>query len=292
MRYLFIGCVESSYRLLKILLEHKVNIAGVLTKRESNFNSDFVDLVPLCKCYNIDWIQIENINDDESKEFILKKRAEVGLCLGWSQLVKSDVIDMFSFGIIGFHPAKLPYNRGRHPLIWALMLGLEETASTFFMIDKTADTGDIISQELVDIAYEDDAASLYDKVMQKAEIQICEIVDDIENKKLIKTKQVVGGNEWRKRGKMDGVIDWRMSTRAIYNLVRSLTRPYIGASFLYNEKEYKVWKVEEIFNDTYRNIEPGKVLELTDDYVDIKAYNGVIRLLEFEKVELKIGEYL
>jgi len=35
-------------------------------------------------------------------------------------------------GVVGFHPAALPANRGRHPLIWALFLGLKKTASTFF----------------------------------------------------------------------------------------------------------------------------------------------------------------
>lgn len=47
--------------------------------------------------------------------------------------------------LIGFHPANLPQNRGRHPIIWALFLSLQETASTFFMMDEDTDSGDIIS---------------------------------------------------------------------------------------------------------------------------------------------------
>ena len=35
-------------------------------------------------------------------------------------------------GVLGFHPSELPKNRGRHPLIWALALGLKKSASTFF----------------------------------------------------------------------------------------------------------------------------------------------------------------
>ena len=49
--------------------------------------------------------------------------------------------------VIGFHLAAMPANRGRHPIIWALVLGLQETASTFFFMDEGADSGDIISQE-------------------------------------------------------------------------------------------------------------------------------------------------
>ena len=50
----------------------------------------------------------------------------------WSRLIKKPLLSMPSLGVIGFHPAALPANRGRHPLTWALVLGLQETASTFF----------------------------------------------------------------------------------------------------------------------------------------------------------------
>lgn len=35
-------------------------------------------------------------------------------------------------GIIGYHPTKLPNNRGRHPLIWTLLLGLKELGEHSF----------------------------------------------------------------------------------------------------------------------------------------------------------------
>ena len=35
-------------------------------------------------------------------------------------------------GVIGFHFAQLPKNRGRHPIIWALAIGLKETASDLY----------------------------------------------------------------------------------------------------------------------------------------------------------------
>ena len=48
MNILFIGCVESSYILLKELIDNSAKICGVVTKKESNFNSDFCDLASLC----------------------------------------------------------------------------------------------------------------------------------------------------------------------------------------------------------------------------------------------------
>lgn len=172
LKALFIGCVESSEILLQTLLDHKVNITGVITKKESKINSDFVDLSSICEKNNIRYQYVKNINEIESMEFIRELEPDIGLCLGWSQLLKEEVLDLFPKGVIGFHPAALPKNRGRHPIIWALVLGLSETASSFFMLDAGADTGQIISQIKVPILYEDTARTLYDKIMSIAKEQL------------------------------------------------------------------------------------------------------------------------
>lgn len=295
MRILYIGCVQSSYLLLKKLVELRANIIGVITKKESKINADFVDLVPLCEENGIDFKCVNNINDEESKQFIKMINPEIAFCFGWSQLIRKEVIQMIPEGIIGFHPAALPQNKGRHPIIWALVLGLTETASTFFLIDESADGGDIISQIPVKISYEDDAKTLYDKIMKVAEIQVEDIVKILDDSTLsLPVKVNKGGNVWRKRGKLDGEIDWRMSGYAIYNLVRGLTKPYVGAHFQHNGKEYKVWKVQELeLKEGLENIEPGKVLAVyKDGSFDVKVYDEIIRILECDVINVSEGEYL
>src|SRR3546814_2327569 len=68
------------------------------------------------------------------------------LVWGWSTLVPKAVIDRARFGGVGFHPSPLPIGRGRHPLIWSIILGLEESAVSFFALDEGADTGAILAQ--------------------------------------------------------------------------------------------------------------------------------------------------
>lgn len=293
MRILFIGCVESSYQLLSTLLENKKEVVGVITKGASKFNADYKSLLPLCEAYQIPYLLAENSDEDGMVAFVQECGADIGYCFGWSYLISQRVIDLFPQGMLGFHPAALPNNRGRHPIVWALALGLSETASTFFKIDEGADTGDIVSQVPITIDYEDDAQALYDKVMVQAVKQVIEFTDGLEQGTLVPRKQPVEGNSWRKRGKADGCIDWRMSTRAIYNLVRSVTHPYVGAHLEYNGGEYKVWKVAEYPGDGYENLEPGKVLAIYNDgSIDVKAYDGIIRLLDFEAMDVEEGAYL
>lgn len=293
MKILFIGTVEFSLKALEKLIDIDANIVGVCTKKVSNFNSDFANLQPLCKINKIPYNLVSDINSKETIDWIKDLNPDVIFCFGWSSLIKKELLDLAPMGIIGFHPASLPQNRGRHPLIWALVLGLKKSASTFFFMEEGADDGDILSQKEFDILYTDDANSLYKKVIEIALVQIEEFVKALQDGKYSRIKQNHKlSNNWRKRGKVDGVIDFRMNSNAIYNLVRGLTRPYVGANLIYNDKDIIVWKVEEVENNNH-NIEYGKIIEIRDNTILVKTYDGAIRILEHEFKSLpKVGEYL
>lgn len=294
MRILFIGCVESSMVQLKLLLSNGANIAGVITKESSSINADFCDLSIVCKKNNIPFIYSKNINDEYTIDFVRTCRADIGYCFGWSQLIKKDMLNIFPMGIIGNHPAELPSNRGRHPIIWALVLGLDRTASTFFRMNEGADTGDIISQEIIPITYEDNARTLYNKVTESECRQIITFTKALEKNEVnfIKQKETTG-NAWRKRSVKDGIIDWRMSTRSIYNLVRALSEPYPGASFVYNNNSIRVWKCEEEGNSGVENIEPGKIVQVENEHdFKVKAYDGIMHITDCDHIIVTEGEYL
>jgi len=293
MKILFIGTVEFSLKSLEKLIDIKAEVVGVCTKENSNFNSDFVDLIPICVENNIPYKYANDINSQENIQWIKNLKPDIIFCFGWSSLIKRELLDLTSMGVIGFHPAALPQNRGRHPLIWALVLGLKQSASTFFFMQEGADDGDILSQKEFEILYEDDAKSLYKKVINIALEQIDQFVPQLKNKTYQRITQNHSlANTWRKRGKADGLIDFRMSSNAIYNLVRGLTKPYVGANIVYKEEDVIVWKIEEVVTDT-PNIEYGKILEIKNNTILVKTYDGAIRILEHEFKSLpQVGEYL
>jgi methionyl-tRNA formyltransferase len=146
MRIVFIGTVEFSLKSLEKLIFLDANIVGVCTKELSKINSDFADLVPLCQENQIPYRLVTDINSRENLEWIGNLNPDIIFCFGWSSLIKKELLELAPMGIVGYHPAKLPENRGRHPLIWALFLGMKQSASTFFFMDEGADSGDILSQ--------------------------------------------------------------------------------------------------------------------------------------------------
>jgi methionyl-tRNA formyltransferase len=293
MKVVLIGSVEFSLRVLEKLISIDVDLVGVCTKKSSVLNSDFADLVPVCETNLIPYLYVDNINSEKSIEWIEKLSPDVIFCFGWSSLLKESVLNIAPMGVVGYHPSKLPKNRGRHPLIWAIVLGLENSASTFFFMDKDADSGDILSQVDFDISYQDDAQSVYKGMVSVALSQIKKFIPILQNGTYSKIKQnSKNSNIWRKRNKLDGLIDFRMNSRTIYNLTRALNKPYIGAHINYNKKSFSVWSVKEIINPD-QNIEPGKVLKTNGRVFMVKTYDGAIEVVDHDfEIIPKVGEYL
>ncbi len=293
MRIVFIGTVKFSANLLEELLSFRANVVGICTKSRSKFNSDYQDLGVIASKHKISCLYTSDINTKESIEWIKSLQPDLIFCIGWSQIIRRDLLLIPRMGIIGFHPAELPRNRGRHPIVWSLVLGLERTASTFFFIDEGVDSGDIVSQKEVEIEDGDSAQTLYEKISSVAAIQIKEIVLHLESSTLRRVKQNCElSNTWRKRTEYDGLIDWRMSAKNVHNLVRGLSAPYVGAHFLDSGQVVKVWETAQSLEGEI-NEEPGKVLRISNRGPIIKCGEGSVILLKTEPENWKPeGEYL
>ncbi|MBW0180980.1 MAG: hypothetical protein KXJ50_07945 [Vulcanococcus sp.] len=293
MKVIFIGGVRFSACALQELIAMQVNIVGVCTAAQSSVNSDHVNLSSIAEESRIPVKLTTNINDVETLAWISRFNPDIIFCFGWSQIIKQPLLSLPPMGIVGYHPAALPSNRGRHPLIWALVLGLTETASTFFFMDEGADSGDILDQRTVAIQQSDDAESLYKRITEVAISQIRDYVPRLTARKNDRHPQDhQQANAWRKRGVTDGIIDWRMAAVSIHNLVRGLTRPYVGAHFVHQDNIFKVWRTE-VVDSVPLNIEPGKILAADSDGPLVKTGIGAIRLCEISpKIDLCAGEYL
>jgi methionyl-tRNA formyltransferase len=81
-----------------------------------------------------------------------------------------------------------------------------------------------------------------------------------------------------------------MKTEAIINLVRGLTKPFPGAYCLKDGVEYKIWKSELGFNNDI-NLEPGKVISINGNIIEIKTGDASILFTDHELPKLIKGEY-
>jgi len=301
LRILFVGNIKLSkiilskiYKLSKKNLNNKIL---VISSKRDKFKSDFSDLASFCQNNKIRIIKTDNINLQNNIKIIKKFKPDIGFCVGWSQLIHEKIIKIPNIGFVGYHPSLLPQNRGRHPLIWALVLGLKVTGSTFFLLKSKADAGDIISQKKIFIKKNDDANSLYKKMIEKTKTQIDFIFKNLHRFDDLKIRQNLSqSNYWRKRNFEDGHIDWCQNAQYIINLTKALTYPYPGAHFTHNDMHYKVQEVKlvKMNKKEIDNIEPGKVLSVKNngEFI-IKCFDQCLVIKKiYPKPKIIKGEYL
>jgi methionyl-tRNA formyltransferase len=282
MKIIFISGVKFGYDVLESILQNnwKIHTSFSYLPEKKKFYSDYANFENLTKKYGVNHKQVNNINDQENIELIKKINPDLILVLGWSQLLKKEIIEIPRLGVIGSHPTELPKYRGRAPIPWSILKGLRKSALTFFYIQEGIDDGDIILQEQFDINDIDDAESLYEKITILGEKMSSEILSSLESKQITGKKQNLDLfiENWPKRTPLDGRIDWSKPAKEIHNLIRATTYPYPGAYTFFKNKKLIIWKSTlDTSLDTSRIQEPGKII-IKNNQVKIGTSNGSVFL--------------
>lgn len=285
MKTIVIGSVISSEIVLQKMIDMNYPVSYVfsLDEQYSENVSGYRPIHSLAQQNGIPYKTFHKIEDSENVEIIQKLEPDYIFVVGLSQLVKRDILDAASKGVVGFHPTPLPKFRGRAAMVWQVLLGVHETKCTMFLLDEGMDSGDILIQEPYYIEDTDYAEDI--------EKKLCVAIECMTEKLLL---QILEGciqprkqNEEEatyllKRTPEDGRIDWKEPVEKIQRLIRAVSRPYPGAFSDYDGKHKVIfWKADYLENKKYYGIN-GQIAEVTEDYIDIVCEDGLLRVYEYE----------
>lgn len=288
MRIVFVGAVEFSRTTLEAVVAAGGDVVAVLTlpTELAARHSDFVDLGAVADEHGIPVHRIRQIGAPETIELLRSLEPDIVFVFGWSQLIPATLLDLPRLGFVGTHPALLPQGRGRHPIVWTLVEGHERSGLTFFFLDEGADSGDILWQRAFDVTLEDDAASLYRKIEELAVVGIHEIVPRLEQGTVDRIPQDdTQATYWRKRDDADRRIDWTQPSLTIYNLVRALTHPYVGAITGTPDGDAIVWRSrlsDDPLGAAERAAPPGTILSESGGEIVVRTGDTALVLTDVE----------
>ncbi len=242
-------------------------------------------------------IQVETVNSSKAKTEILEHNIDVLLVMGWPELLKPELIDAPSQGCVGRHISYLPERRGRAPVAWALIHGLDETAVSLFWIDEGVDSGPIIEQKPVYIDENDHAEDLHQKCTD-ASIKVLneDVLPRFKDRDFSAEPQNEKNATYTHPRRPDmGIIDWSDTASDIHNFIRGQSHPYPGA-FTYHEMDkITMWR-SRLRHETVTKEAPGVVIGKGDfgDWL-IQCGEGVVDVeIEYSKgsSNLNIGDRL
>ncbi len=195
-----------------------------------------------------DLVETGDVNSEKTIEAVRGLDPELIFVVGWSQLVRDPFIALAREGVFGMHPTLLPRHRGRAPIPWAILSGLARTGVTLFeIVDATADSGGIVGQAVVEIAPDETATTLFDRLAAAHVELIREHVPQLVAGTAPRLRQdPKRASHWPRRAPVDGIIDWETRAPYLYDWVRAQTRPYPGAFTYLGDEKVIVWRARPV----------------------------------------------
>jgi len=296
-RILFFGYSEVGYECLDLLLSRGDNVVGLIT-HEDNPNEKIWFKTPAVAARekNIPVFAPESVNTPEWRERIAAMQPDLILSVYYRHMIGAKILALPRLGAWNLHGSLLPKYRGRAPINWAVLHGESRIGMTLHRMVKSADAGAIVDQEGADIGARDTAEQAFRKVLPCARRVLARQIDALLAGTARETPQddsqatYFGG-----RKPDDGRIDWRQSSRQIFNLIRAVTDPYPGAFTEVSASRLMVWWAEtESAATKNKTGAPGEVLSVSP--LVVATADGALELTKTEwrgpAIELRVGMVL
>ena len=300
-RIVFMGTASFSLAVLKMLIEEKYNIVGVVSQPDRYVGRKKVLTMPDVKVealkHDIPVIQPTKIKEDYQE--IIDLNPDLIITAAYGQIVPQAVLDAPRLGCVNVHASLLPKYRGGAPVHQAIIDGEEKTGVTIMYMVKKMDAGNIISQKETLIGIDETVGTLYDRLSDLGAELLKETLPSILNE----TNDSISQDEERVTyaptlSREDERIDWNLSAKQVYNKVRG-TNPWPGSYTTYQGKTVKIWagQIHQCENAMkhHAHQENGTIVKVFKDAIGVKTNDGIYLITELQlegKKRMTVKDYL
>ena len=176
------GTPDFAVESLRTLVDGGYNVVAVVTMPDKPAGRGHQLQYSAVKQYalsvGLPLLQPERLKDEEFLAQLKSYNADLQIVVAFRMLPEV-VWNMPRLGTFNLHASLLPQYRGAAPINWAVMNGDHETGATTFMLQHEIDTGNIILQERLPIAADENVGSVHDRLMLMGAGLVTRTVDAI-----------------------------------------------------------------------------------------------------------------
>ncbi|RZF61610.1 methionyl-tRNA formyltransferase [Sphingobacterium corticibacterium] len=251
MRIIFMGTPDFAVASLEALLQAGEEVVAVVTTPDKPAGRGQKIHESAVKKYAIQQglpvLQPEKLRNPEFITALQSYRADLQVVVAFRMLPEV-VWNMPPLGTINVHASLLPQYRGAAPINHAIIQGEAHTGVTTFLLQHQIDTGNILFSQQVEIAQEDTAGILHDKLMAAGAEVLLKTVEAVRNNDIHPVPQAQLETTVLKTApkifKEDCQILWDRPTDEVYNQIRGLS-PYPAAYTILNDKVLKIFETKK-----------------------------------------------
>jgi methionyl-tRNA formyltransferase len=185
------------------------------------------------KTHSVPFIETENVNAPEMLRKIAGYKPDLIVVAAFGQKIGNELIKLPPKGTINVHASLLPKYRGAAPINWAIIGGETETGICIITVAEKMDAGEILGRVATNIAPDETADRLHDRLACMAAPLLLETLGKIANGTAIYTKQDHSKATLApKLKKSDGFLDFAEPADVLQRKIRGFW-PWPGASAIY-----------------------------------------------------------
>src|SRR6267378_420293 len=151
MRVAFFGTPEFAVPSLRALVGEGFDVVAVVTQPDAPQGRSRSKLIPppvkvAAETEELTIFQPEKPTDGAFLVRLRDLRPVIGVVVAYGHILKPELLELPSRGMVNVHPSLLPGLRGAAPVEWAIIRGLETTGVTIMQLDPRMDSGPILHQ--------------------------------------------------------------------------------------------------------------------------------------------------
>ncbi|MCQ9155340.1 methionyl-tRNA formyltransferase [Acidomonas methanolica] len=199
--------------------------------------------------------------------------ADAAIVAAYGLILPPAMLDAPRLGCLNVHASLLPRWRGASPIQSALLANDARTGVSIMQMEEGLDTGPVLAEAAVDIAPDETASTLHDRL---ALLGASLLVETLE-RPLAPTPQPENGVTYADRlTRESGRIDWTRPADEIDRQIRGLT-PWPGAFTTLDGETLKIGAA--LPAETTGGV-PG---EIVDDRLTVRCGVGALRLIRLQR---------
>ena len=221
-------------------------------------------------------------------------RADVMVVAAYGLILPQWVLDLPRLGCLNIHGSVLPRWRGAAPIHRAIEAGDAETGVTIMQMDAGLDTGDKLLVQTLPINPQDTTESLHDALAALGARLIVQALQQAQTGALQGVAQAADGICYaHKIDKREAALDWTQPATTLARRVRAFN-PFPVASSVLGGETIKFWRAQALPPHS-RPAQPGEVIAVSTEGVDIATASGVLRATRLQKAggkPLEVADFL
>ncbi|MFM8591360.1 MAG: methionyl-tRNA formyltransferase [Sphingomonadales bacterium] len=300
-RIVFMGTPAFAVASLDALCKAGCTIVGVVTAPDKPAGRGLQLQPSAVKTYalenKIPLLQPVKLKDPGFLEALYRWKADLHVVVAFRMLPEV-VWNRPRLGTINLHGSLLPQYRGAAPINWAIIDGNTKTGVTTFLLQHEIDTGQILRSMPIDIAPDETAGELHDKMKEIGAALLVKTVREWVEQTITPTPQAEKVDQQiplrhaPKLTKETGQIDWQQSATTIHNLVRGLS-PSPCAYTLLNGKLLKIVQSKPLPHRA--SLLPGAFETDGKSYLYVGCAAGALEIVSLQlegKKKMPVTEFL